>query len=152
MAHSPSSQSGMMDLKAAVAATLAASSGLHFAHRRGVLHRDVKPDNLMFSSTGNMKVTDFGIAKALDAARTVPTRANDVLGTPAYMAPEQARAAAVSPATDVYALSTVLFELLSGRLPYPDESNTHAVLYQHVHEDPIPLRNVAPSIPARSAT
>ena len=133
--------------QSACAVVLAACAALHYAHQRGVLHRDVKPENLMFSGLGDLKVTDFGIAKVVGGAATVATRAGDVLGTPAYMAPEQAQGAELSPATDVYAVGTVLYELLSGNLPFPEDSNPVAMLYRHVHEEPKPLREVAPDIP-----
>ena len=135
----------------ACALAIAACAGLHYAHRRGVLHRDVKPENLMFSTDGVLKVTDFGIAKVVGGAATVATRAGDVLGTPAYMAPEQAQGGELTPATDVYALGTVLYQLLSGQLPYPADSNPIAMLYRHVHEDPVPLGQVAPRIPVAVA-
>jgi hypothetical protein len=133
--------------EAACALALAACAGLHAAHQRGILHRDVKPENLMFSAGGALKVTDFGIAKVVGGPETMATRAGEVLGTPAYMAPEQAQAAELGPATDVYAAGVVLYELLSGRLPFPDEGDPMAVLYQHVHEQPIPLADVAPGVP-----
>ena len=134
-------------MQAACAMVLAACAGLQFAHEHDVLHRDVKPENLMFSATGTLKVTDFGIAKVLGGSRTLATKAGEVVGTPAYMAPEQARGDELSPATDVYAAGTVLYELLSGRLPFPDKGNAMATLYQHVHEAPQVLSAVAPQVP-----
>ncbi|MDQ6728537.1 MAG: serine/threonine protein kinase, partial [Actinomycetota bacterium] len=134
--------------EAACGLVLATAAGLHAAHQRGILHRDVKPENLMFSAGGALKVTDFGIAKVVGGADTMATRAGEVLGTPAYMAPEQAQAAELGPATDVYAVGVMLYELLSGRLPFPDEGDAMAVLYQHVHEQPTPLGDVAPGIPS----
>ena len=80
-----------------------ASSGLSAAHRRGILHRDVKPENMLFAVSGVLKVTDFGIAKVIGGPGTVLTRVGDVVGTPAYIAPEQVRGGKLSPATDVYA-------------------------------------------------
>src|SRR5438067_12850808 len=100
----------------ACAVTLATCSALHYAHQRGVLHRDVKPENMMFSGKGDPQVTDFGIAKVVGGAATVATRAGDVLGTPADMAPEPAQGSELSPATDIYAVGTVLYELLAGQL------------------------------------
>ena len=135
----------------ACALTLAACAGLHYAHQRGVLHRDVKPENLMFSGAGVLKVADFGIAKVVGGAATVATRAGDVLGTPAYMAPEQAQGGELTPATDMYAVGTVLYQLLSGQLPFSADSNPIAMLYRHVHEDPVPLGQVAPHVPVAIA-
>jgi YVTN family beta-propeller protein len=126
---------------------VAASSALDHAHRRGILHRDIKPDNLLFTASGTMKVSDFGIAKVVGGAASMATRTGEVLGTPAYMAPEQALGRDLTPATDVYALGTVLYELLAGRLPYVDDGNAIGLLYRHVHEPPVPLGDVAPTVP-----
>jgi serine/threonine-protein kinase len=126
---------------------LATCSGLHYAHGKGILHRDIKPENLLFSSSGALKVTDFGIAKMLGGVETFATRTGEVLGTPAYIAPEQALARELTPATDVYAVGTLLYELLSGQLPFADNGNAIALLYRHVHEPPTPLLDVAPSVP-----
>lgn len=132
------------------AAGLAAASGLHYAHERGILHRDVKPQNLLVSDQGVMKVADFGIAKVLDGGMTMATRAGAVLGTPAYMAPEQALGETLEPATDVYALGVTIYHFLAGRLPFGVESELASpavVLYQRVHDQPISLRETAPQIP-----
>src|SRR5947209_2266430 len=143
--------SGAFTPQRSCAVTLATCAALHYAHQHGVLHRDIKPDNLMFSHEGVLKVTDFGIAKVVGGSSTVATRAGDVLGTPAYMAPEQAQGAALGPTTDIYSLGTVLYELLAGRLPFPDDSNPVAALYRHVHEKPRPLLEAAPNLPPRLA-
>ena len=100
-----------------LAVALATCSALQFAHDHGVLHRDIKPDNLLFAGTGLLKITDFGIAKVLGGGETLATRRGDVLGTPAYMAPEQALAKEPTPATDVYSTGIMLYELLSAQLP-----------------------------------
>jgi serine/threonine protein kinase len=131
----------------AVAVSLACLSGLSAAHRHGVLHRDVKPENMLFSASEVLKVADFGIAKVLGGPGTVLTRRGDVIGTPAYMAPEQARGGDLSPATDVYAVATMLYELLAGVLPFPDVEDDMALLFQHAYEQPVPLREVAPGVP-----
>ncbi len=133
---------------AACATVLAASAGLQAAHEKNVLHRDVKPENLMFSSEGVLKVTDFGIAKVIGGDSTLATRAGEVLGTPAYIAPEQARGGPLSPATDVYALATMLYELLSGQLPFPEEADAMALLFKHAYEDPVPLDQKAANVPS----
>jgi serine/threonine protein kinase len=132
----------------AVAVSLACLSGLSAAHRRGVLHRDVKPENMLFSAREVLKVADFGIAKVLGGPGTVITRRGDVIGTPAYIAPEQARGGDLSPATDVYAVATMLYELLAGVLPFPDVEEDMALLFKHAYEQPVPLRDVAPGVPA----
>jgi serine/threonine-protein kinase len=126
---------------------LATCSALHYAHGKGILHRDIKPENLLFGAAGALKVTDFGIAKVLGGVETYATRTGEVLGTPAYIAPEQALARELTPATDVYAVGTLLYELLSGQLPFADDGNAIGLLYRHVHEPPTPLLDVAPTIP-----
>src|SRR5919206_59475 len=131
----------------AVAISLACAAGLTAAHERGVLHRDVKPENMLFAASGALKVTDFGIAKVVGGTETLLTRAGEVVGTPAYMAPEQVRGGELSPATDVYALATMTYELLSGVLPFTADGNAMSLLFKHVHEAPIPLREVAPGVP-----
>jgi len=133
----------------AVAVSLACLSGLSAAHRRGILHRDVKPENMLFAASGVLKVTDFGIAKVIGGPGTVLTRVGDVVGTPAYIAPEQVRGGKLSPATDVYALATMLYELLAGVFPFSTETEGEelALLFKHAYEKPVPLRDVAPGIP-----
>ncbi len=133
----------------AVAVSLACLSGLSAAHRRGILHRDVKPENMLFAGSGVLKVTDFGIAKVIGGPGTVLTRVGDVVGTPAYIAPEQVRGGKLSPATDVYALATMLYELLAGVLPFSIETEGEdlALLFKHAYEKPVPLRDVAPGVP-----
>jgi serine/threonine-protein kinase len=107
---------------------------LHYAHERGIVHRDLKPSNLMLTADGKVKLTDFGIAKDLDA--TALTATGRTLGTAAYMAPEQIRGTpAISHKTDLYALGIVLFQLLTGRMPF--EGNTPVVLmHSHLNEMP----------------
>ena len=133
----------------AVAVSLACLSGLSAAHRRGILHRDVKPENMLFAASGVLKVTDFGIAKVIGGPGTVLTRVGNVVGTPAYIAPEQVRGGKLSTATDVYALATMLYELLAGVLPFSIESEGEdlALLFKHAYEKPVPLRDVAPGVP-----
>ncbi len=131
----------------AVAATLACLSGLSAAHRRGVLHRDIKPENMLFAASGVLKVTDFGIAKVAGSPGTVLTRRGEVIGTPAYIAPEQARGLQLSPATDVYGVATMLYELLAGVLPFPGEGDDMALLFQHAYETPVALLDAAPGVP-----
>ena len=136
-----------LEMQTACAVVLAACAGLQCAHDHDVLHRDIKPENLLFSAAGSVKVADFGIAKVISGSETMATRAGDVLGTPAYMAPEQARGDVLGPATDVYAVGTMLYELLSGRLPFSEEGDALAVLYRHVNDPPESLLDVAPTVP-----
>jgi serine/threonine-protein kinase len=127
---------------------LATCAALHYAHAKGILHRDIKPENLLFNASGTLKVTDFGIAKVLGGAETLVTMAGDLLGTPAFMAPEQVTGGMLTPATDVYAVATMLYELLSGYLPFSDEGGLMAALFRRVYEQPTPLADVAPLLPA----
>ena len=129
--------------QAACGVALATLSALHYAHGKGILHRDVKPDNLLFSANGVLKVTDFGIAKVIGGTASLATRAGQVLGTAAFMAPEQALGQEPLPATDVYAAGTVLYELLAGRRPYSEDGNALGLLYRHVYEDPVPITEVS---------
>ncbi|HUQ59784.1 serine/threonine-protein kinase [Lentzea sp.] len=121
---------------------LAALSGLHAAHEAGVLHLDVKPKNLLFTSTGVVKVADFGISQVVSEGATLVTHGGAVLGTPAYIAPEQAMGNALSPAADVYATGTVLYELLSGDLPFERGGGPLAMIQKRVYQDPRPLTTV----------
>jgi serine/threonine-protein kinase len=131
----------------ACALILGTAAGLAHAHERGVLHRDVKPDNLMFTASGLLKVTDFGIAKVMGGERTLATADGLILGTPAYMAPEQAEGRVVGPASDVYACGTMLFELLSGVLPFPDIGTPLSALVARLRADAPPLLASAPTVP-----
>lgn len=137
-----------LDAESACAIALVTALALQYAHSRGILHRDIKPENLLLSADGTLlKVADFGIAKVLSGGQTMATSAGEVLGTPAYMAPEQATGTAVTPATDVYALGMTLYEMLTGRLPFPEGGSALALLYQRVHEAPLPIQEAAPAVP-----
>jgi serine/threonine protein kinase len=139
---------GKRDMEDACGAVLSVCVALQYAHSRGVLHRDIKPANLLVSDDSVVKVSDFGIAKVIGGGgRTHKTRTGDFLGTPAYMSPEQAAGRELTPQTDVYAAGIMLYEFISGQLPYADEGNALSVLYRHVHEDAEPLRDVAPHVP-----
>jgi Protein kinase domain len=135
------------DQPTACAIALVACSGLSSAHNLGVLHRDMKPENVLFGEDRVLKVTDFGIARVLGDDDTLATREGEILGTPAYMAPEQASGADLGPTTDVYATGVMLYELLSGRLPYPEEGGSLAIVMRHINEDAVPLADVAPGVP-----
>jgi len=126
---------------------LAANSALHFAHGRGILHRDVKPENFLFSSVGVMKLGDFGIAKLLDATQTGHTLSGQIVGTPAYMAPEQAAGETLGPFTDVYACAVMLYELLTGDLPFADTQEPLGQLMKRLTQPPLPITSVRPDVP-----
>jgi EmrB/QacA subfamily drug resistance transporter len=136
-----------LTFEASVAVAISTALALHYSHSRGVLHRDIKPDNLLFSASGAVKVTDFGLAKVLGGAATMMTRAGQVLGTPAYIAPEQALGEELTPATDVYSVGSMLFELLSGDLPFPDDGNPVKQLLSHISDEPRDLHQFSPDVP-----
>ena len=132
------------------------AEAVHYAHTQGVLHRDLKPSNVLLDANDEPRVTDFGLAKsfvAADVQLSTPnsqlTLTGQVLGSPAYMAPEQAtgRSAALGPASDVYSIGAILYELLTGRPPFLGET-PHAVIEQVKTLDPIPIRRLKPGIPA----
>ncbi|HJV08535.1 MAG TPA: protein kinase, partial [Acidimicrobiales bacterium] len=136
-----------LSMATACAVALATCAALGCAHGDGILHRDIKPENLLFTDAEVLKVTDFGIAKVVGGNQTLATRAGEVLGTPAYMAPEQAQAKELSPATDVYATGMMLYELLAGKLPFPEDADALTTLYRHAFEPPAPLTDAAPQVP-----
>ena len=123
-----------------------ACRGLAHAHRMGVVHRDVKPGNILVSDDGAVKLADFGIAKAMIGQTSQITQAGSVLGTAAYLAPEQASGAEVGPAADLYGLGVVAYQLLSGRLPYDANSLTELALMQQ-RSYPARLDDLAPEVP-----
>ncbi|MEV0455618.1 Stk1 family PASTA domain-containing Ser/Thr kinase [Catellatospora methionotrophica] len=110
-------------------------AALEFSHRHGIIHRDIKPGNVMFTPNSQVKVMDFGIARALASGATTMTQTSAVIGTAQYLSPEQARGEAVDARSDVYAAGCVLFELLCGHPPFVGDSPV-AVAYQHVREEP----------------
>jgi serine/threonine-protein kinase len=125
------------------------ADALAFAHAHELVHRDVKPQNILIDSTGDAKVTDFGIARSLDVERGV-TQTGTVLGTSNYLSPEQAAGEPVTPATDVYSLGVVLYELLAGEVPFHGD-NLVAVAMKHVTEHPPSLLDRRADIPPRVA-
>jgi serine/threonine protein kinase len=135
---------GPIPAQEAVELALQACAGLAHAHANGLVHRDVKSHNLLVRRDGTVKVADFGIARALEASRV--TEAGTILGTAAYLAPEQAAGDEVTPAADVYSLGAVVYELLTGRTPYRFESLAELAEAQAA-EAVTPVRELAPEVP-----
>jgi eukaryotic-like serine/threonine-protein kinase len=133
-------------LGASEAARLASqvAEALHAAHRRGIVHRDIKPQNVLLDKAGNAKVADFGIALA--ASRTSTSGTNLLFGTPSYMSPEQAMGERVGPESDLYSLGVVLYEMLTGTVPFAAEGAL-ATAMKHLTELPLPPRQRNPSVP-----
>ena len=127
-------RNGPLEVRDAIGLTLQVARALSFAHDRGLVHRDVKPQNVLLNEDGQAKVTDFGIARSLDVQGV--TQTGTVLGTSDYIAPEQARGQKVDPKTDIYSLGAVLYELLVGEVPFSGD-NFVAVAMRHVNE-PVP--------------
>ncbi|MGQ9612984.1 MAG: Stk1 family PASTA domain-containing Ser/Thr kinase [Chloroflexus sp.] len=119
--------------------------GLHAAHRAGLIHRDIKPQNIIVTDDGQVRITDFGVAKS--RLSTAMTETGVTLGTVDYIAPEQAQGRAATPQSDIYALGVVLYEMLTGRLPFTGD-NAVAVAMKHISEPPPPPRRYNPQIPA----
>ena len=126
-------------------------AALEFSHRHSIIHRDIKPGNVMLTQTGVVKVMDFGIARALASGATTMTQTSAVIGTAQYLSPEQARGEPVDARSDVYATGCVLYELLTGQPPFVGD-NPVSVAYQHVREEPRPPsdhnREVSPDVDA----
>ncbi|HZN20007.1 MAG TPA: Stk1 family PASTA domain-containing Ser/Thr kinase [Micromonosporaceae bacterium] len=126
-------------------------AALDFSHRHGIIHRDIKPGNVMLTQNGQVKVMDFGIARALASGATTMTQTSAVIGTAQYLSPEQARGEAVDARSDVYATGCVVYELLTGHPPFVGD-NPVSVAYQHVREDARPPsdsnRDVPPDVDA----
>jgi eukaryotic-like serine/threonine-protein kinase len=142
-------RTGRLPVRGALQLALAVADGLAFAHEHGLVHRDVKPQNVLVSREGDVKVTDFGIARSLHVEHGV-TQTGTVLGTGEYLAPEQASGQPVSPATDVYSLGVVLWELLAGDVPFVGE-NFVAVALRHINEPPPSLLEQRPDVSPRLA-
>jgi len=139
----------VLDIRDALSIVSQACRGLEYAHRNGVVHRDVKPGNLLRNEEGVVKLADFGIAKAISEESSI-TQVGSVLGTAAYLAPEQAAGEQAGPAADLYALGVVTYQLLSGRLPYEAQSLTELALKQQ-RELPPRLDELNPAVPPQLA-
>jgi len=119
---------------------------LDYSHQAGIVHRDIKPGNVMVTRNGDVKVMDFGIARAMSDAQATMTQTAQVIGTAQYLSPEQARGERVDSRSDLYSTGCLLYELLTGRPPFTGDSPV-AIAYQHVRENPIPPSQVDPDVP-----
>jgi tRNA A-37 threonylcarbamoyl transferase component Bud32 len=141
-------EGGPLSVDQAVDICLQICAAVGYAHRAGLVHGDMKPGNVLIASDGRAKVVDFGLARALGES-AMDEEGELVWGTPAYFAPEQAAGDRVVPATDVYAIGVILYEMLTGRLPFSGTDNE--VARKHLYETPVPVDRINPRIPARLA-
>ncbi len=137
---------GVLDIERAIIIAHDVALGLGAAHRRGIVHRDVKPQNVLVGRDGSIKLTDFGIASVYQPNNTEGLITDMTLGPLQYCAPEQAQGEIVSPAADVYALGIVMYEMLTGRTPF-DGDTPIALAMQHIQDPPVPPSQYNPGIP-----
>src|SRR5262249_21237942 len=130
---------GVLPVQQAVQIVSAVAEALDYAHQHGVIHRDVKPDNVYLLTDGRIKLTDFGIARLMFEANL--TADGQIFGTPSYMAPEQVAGRAIDPRSDLFSLGVMLYEMLSGRKPFPGDS-VITITYNIMHEEPVPLLSI----------
>ena len=130
----------------AVEITTGVLDALEYSHRAGIVHRDIKPGNIMLTSTGAVKVMDFGIARAMEDSSATVTQTHAVVGTAQYLSPEQARGEVVDARSDLYSTGCLLYELLTGQPPFTGDSAV-AIAYQHVREIPKPPSALAADVP-----
>ena len=136
---------GGLPVREAVDYALQAACGLKQAHENGIVHRDIKPGNLLVTRDGHLKILDFGLARLAD--QTLLTRAGMRMGTPAYMSPEQARGLPVDHRTDIWSLGVVLYEMITGERPFRS-SDSQALIYAILHEKPASPLKIRPELPA----
>jgi predicted Ser/Thr protein kinase len=142
-------RTGPLPTRRAIELAVSVADALAFAHENGIVHRDVKPQNVLITPDGDAKVTDFGIARSLDVEHGV-TQTGTVLGTSNYLSPEQAGGKATTPSTDIYSLGVVLYELLTAEVPFPGE-NFVAIAMKHINEPAPDVLARRPDVPLRLA-
>ena len=135
---------GRLDTNRAITIAASVADALGVAHAAGIVHRDVKPGNVMLTPDGRTKLVDLGIARSIDGESI--THASSILGTAGYLSPEQARGDPVDHRSDIYSLGCVLYEMLTGRQPF-EAKDPIAVAWKHVHEAPAPPTSIEPSVP-----
>jgi serine/threonine protein kinase len=137
-------ESGPLEAAEAVRIAIQVAEGLQRAHRKGIVHRDIKPANIMLTDDGHAKILDFGLAKLAD--RTRLTKTATVMGTVSYMSPEQARGEAVNYGADIWSLGVVIYEMLTGEVPF-DGANDQAVIYSILNKEPEPISSIREDMP-----
>jgi serine/threonine-protein kinase len=142
-------RTGPLPTRRAIELAIEIADALAFAHEHGLIHRDVKPQNVLLTPDGDAKVTDFGIARSFEVEHGM-TQTGTVLGTSNYLSPEQAGGKPTTPATDVYSLGVVVYELLTGDVPFPGE-NFVAIAMKHINDPPPDLLERRPDVPLRLA-
>jgi serine/threonine protein kinase/Tfp pilus assembly protein PilF len=143
-------EKGCLDADEAVRIITQAAQGIEHAHRNGIIHRDIKPSNIILDELGNVKVMDFGLARST-AERSKLTQSGTLMGTLDYMSPEQCRGEELDERTDIYSLGVVLYEILTGRVPF-DAPNEASLMYKIVHEDPESIGNQRNDVPTALAS
>ena len=144
--HNLIAAEGKLPIDRAIAITRLLCLALEAAHHEGVVHRDLKPQNVLMDSSGQVFVSDFGLAKSLEGPSTMATTAGEVLGTPRYMSPEQAESKSADHRSDIYSLGLILYEMVTGDLPFGSDSIMQT-MYQRVTQDPKPPQYLNPDVP-----
>jgi serine/threonine-protein kinase len=140
-------EDGPMPVERALSIMEQVLDGLEVAHGMGIIHRDIKPANILLDAQDQVKIVDFGLALVAQSTRSRLTQSGILVGTPEYISPEQITGQEVDGRTDLYSLGIVMYEMMSGRLPFSG-SNAVNVLFQHLESEVPPLAEVAPHVPA----